>query len=453
VAIILPPQPWTRQPQVPTGVNWAHPLARYLKWLSPLGADNRDLVSNKLITLATGQFVSVNKNGRCLETPASLVATSNNLDLSAVGSKITVSFWANFSAFANNQTAPIKFTNNDGGAQEGFEIQYDYDGSTFVVYGYSASNFWKRGFNKPALGLHHIMMTFDRTQSYCGATLYVDGVNFPATWDSASGSTGSWGNGPFRLGALFTNGGNPSTFQLQNVTVLGGYAGTAQDAIREYTYPWQLFAPLPRRIFVGPSAGGAYTVTADAGSYALSGQAATLTKNSVLTADAGSYSLSGQAATLSWAGAGAFTLTADAGSYALSGQNATLTWASPGAYVLTADAGSYTMSGQSATLLKSNVLTAAAGAYSLSGQAATLSWAAAAAYTLTANAGSYILQGQSAVLTNSGEVITTTAPTEPNSIDWGALVAKTWGKDYVKPEWDYEFSNGRRFLEKKNPYA
>jgi hypothetical protein len=43
--------------------------------------------------------------------------------------------------------------------------------------------------------------------------------------------------------------------------------------------------------------------------------------------------------------------------------------------------------------------------------------------------------------------------TEPNSIDWGALVAKTWGKDYVKPEWDYEFSNGRRFLEKKNPYA
>jgi hypothetical protein len=131
------------------------------------------------------------------------------------------------------------------------------------------------------------------------------------------------------------------------------------------------------------------------------------------------------------AGGSPYTLTAEAGSYLFSGQDATLTYAAAGAYTLTAEAGSYILAGQDATL----------------------TYAGPAAYVLTAEAGAYFFQGQSATLTNSGEVITATATTEPNSISWGALVAKTWGKDYVKPEWDYEFSNGRRFLEKKNPYA
>jgi hypothetical protein len=218
--------------------------------------------------------------------------------------------------------------------------------------------------------------------------------------------------------------------------------------------PWQLFAPLPRRIFVGPSgAAGAYTLTADAGSYTLAGQDATLTKKSVHTADAGRYALDGQDATQSWAGAGAYTLTADVGAYTIAGQDATLRWPSPGAYTLTAEAGDYDIAGQDATLLKSSVLTADVGAYTIAGQDATLTKAAAAAYTLTAEAGAYVISGQSAILTNSGEVIPVVTEGPTIGISWGALVRKTWGKEWAEPEWDYQFSNGRRFKEKKNPYS
>ena len=150
-------------------------------------------------------------------------------------------------------------------------------------------------------------------------------------------------------------------------------------------------------------------VTADAGGYTLSGQAATLKAGRLLTGAAGSYTLSGQAATLYRA----LTLTGAAGSYTLSGQAATFALtrkltAAAGAYtlsgqaatlkagrVLTAAAGSYTLTGQAATLKAGRVATGAAGAYTLSGQAATL----VTGRTLAANAGAYTLSGQAAGLT------------------------------------------------------
>ena len=30
-------------------------------------------------------------------------------------------------------------------------------------------------------------------------------------------------------------------------------------------------------------------------------------------------------------------------------------------------------------------------------------------------------------------------------VDWESLVSKAWGKEYIKPEVAYEFSNGRKF--------
>jgi len=218
--------------------------------------------------------------------------------------------------------------------------------------------------------------------------------------------------------------------------------------------PYLLFATIPRRTFFDASGTpGAYTLTANPGAYTLSGQTADLTRSKLLTANAGAYTLSGQTADLTWAASSAYTLTANPGAYTLAGQTADLTWASPGAYVLTANAGAYTLSGQTASLLKGKLLTASAGAYTLAGQSADLTKSAAAAYTLTANAGAYTLAGQGAVLTNSGEVIPAASSEPTIGISWGALVRKTWGKEWVEPEWDYQFSNGRRFKEKKNPYS
>ena len=73
--------------------------------------------------------------------------------------------------------------------------------------------------------------------------------------------------------------------------------------------------------------GTANVITADAGSYSLTGQDAGLLRGYLVTADAGAYVLTGQDATLS---VGNKTLIADAGSYTLTGQNATLKYGKPG---------------------------------------------------------------------------------------------------------------------------
>lgn len=105
--------------------------------------------------------------------------------------------------------------------------------------------------------------------------------------------------------------------------------------------PFILFEPEVR--YLGLTSPQSYMLQAEAGSFALSGQAATLRLGYGLTAGAGSFALSGQAAGL------ALTrrLTAGAGSFALSGQDAALNSPNPR---MMAAAGSFVLTGQAATL-------------------------------------------------------------------------------------------------------
>lgn len=161
-----------------------------------------------------------------------------------------------------------------------------------------------------------------------------------------------------------------------------------------------------------------WRVTAAAGSFALSGQAAALKRGLVVAGGTGAFTLSGQAASLAWAhkvtaSAGAFILTgqdaallkgrtvvAGVGSFALSGQDAGLR----AAHKVVASAGAFTLTGQDAALLKGRTLTASAGSFTLSGQAAALKWS----HVLTASAGSYSLSGQAASL-KAGRVVVAAA--------------------------------------------
>lgn len=151
-----------------------------------------------------------------------------------------------------------------------------------------------------------------------------------------------------------------------------------------------------------------YSLTADAGSFALSGQAAALKADRRLTGNAGSFALSGQTAGLLYgrkvaAASGVFTftgqdvafrlgygLTAAAGSFALTGQTATLTRTRH----LVSDAGSFALSGQAATLKTARLLTAANGSFALNGQAAELR----RGFGMVASAGSFAFTGQAAQL-------------------------------------------------------
>lgn len=130
-------------------------------------------------------------------------------------------------------------------------------------------------------------------------------------------------------------------------------------------------------------------LAANAGSYTLTGQDVTFVVDRVLTAESGSFSLTGTDATLTYSGT-TYTLTADPGSYTLTGTDAAL----EAGRLLAASPGSYTLTGQDATLTRDAVLTAASGSYTLTGTAAALN----AGRKLTAESGSYTLSGTDASL-------------------------------------------------------
>lgn len=205
----------------------------------------------------------------------------------------------------------------------------------------------------------------------------------------------------------------------------GDWTNTASGNIGEY---------IGATIAIKPSAGGGatYTLTAEAGSFSISGTDASLLvgrsieaaagsysitgtdagllKGYSLNAEAGSYSVTGTDAALSYgralaAEAGSFSLSgtdasllhgrylsAEAGSYSLTGTDATLTYTPVGGYVLTAEPGSFSVSGTDASLLYGRVLSAESGSFAISGTAATL----AKGFRLSAEAGSYSLSGTAA---------------------------------------------------------
>jgi hypothetical protein len=96
-------------------------------------------------------------------------------------------------------------------------------------------------------------------------------------------------------------------------------------------------------------AGGAFTLSADGGTYSYSGNNANTLFNRRLVADGGTYTYTGNDANTLFNR----RLVADGGVYAYSGNNATLTYTQAGAFVLQADGGVYSYSGNNANLLYS----------------------------------------------------------------------------------------------------
>lgn len=161
------------------------------------------------------------------------------------------------------------------------------------------------------------------------------------------------------------------------------------------------------------AAAAAYSLAAAAGSFALTGQTATLAVK--MPAAAGSFALTGNAAALT----AARKLTAAAGAFVLTGNAAALSHG----YILPAAAGSFALTGQPAALPVTRRLVASAGAFILTGQAATLvrgyrMAGAAGTFVLTGNAaglmltrrlstaaGSFVLTGQSATFIRSRRLV------------------------------------------------
>jgi hypothetical protein len=139
-------------------------------------------------------------------------------------------------------------------------------------------------------------------------------------------------------------------------------------------------------------------VTADAGAFAFTGQAASLEYGREVAANAGSFAFTGTAANLEYG----YEILAAAGSFAFTGVNADLLRG--GDKTLAADAGSFAFTGQAANLERGYEIAAGAGSYSFTGQAAFLE----RGYEVAANAGSFAFTGQ-AVSLEIGRLLTAAA--------------------------------------------
>jgi hypothetical protein len=165
---------------------------------------------------------------------------------------------------------------------------------------------------------------------------------------------------------------------------------------------------------ISPGAGSTYTLTAEQGSYTLSGQTAGLRRNAVVPAAQGSYAVSGQNVTLTYTPAGGYTITAAQGTYAVTGQAAGLIHgyrlaASQGTYAITGSTalidfamavaqGTYTISGQTVQLSKSSPsVVAGQGTYTVSGQVVGLLYGR----RVVAAQGTYTVTGQDAALSRT----------------------------------------------------
>lgn len=413
MAAIIQPTPWARQPGGPVTANRIRFPHLVSFWpLNDVGTVPRDVAGFNTAASSSGVqqrtdprfgktlFYSGNDNVRI--NSATGIATGNSV--------LSISIWGKTTQTISSPRQMIVINNSSGGGSTAAVQLLCKNDNTIAAFKESGQQLVASGFS-PTIGRwFHVGYTWDGTTN----RIYINGVE--AANSTTAHSTGAVDH--IYIGD-YQAGGNESWRGDLALPAIFDVAMTPSEIYTLYNEPFVLCAPLPRRVFAGPSTTGAYTLTADAGAFTLTGQDATLTRDKVLTADAGSFTLSGQDATLTWGR----ILTADAGSFTLTGQDATLSYAPAGSYTLVADAGAFTLTGQDATLLKTRILTADAGSFSLSGQSATLTW--------------------------SGEPIVST-PREPQpGYDWGAWVRKLGGPE--TPYDAYQFTN-RRFKDKGNPY-
>lgn len=159
----------------------------------------------------------------------------------------------------------------------------------------------------------------------------------------------------------------------------------------------------------------AYTITADPGSYTLTGTNVGTLSGRACVADPGSYAVTGTDAALRYskgvsADPGSYVITGTAaallpqsvpGSYAITGTNAALIYNR----FITADAGSYAVVGTDAALTRQGKITADPGVYNTTGVDAALVFEGVGDFQIVAESGAYAITGTDAALRSPRSVV------------------------------------------------
>ena len=122
---------------------------------------------------------------------------------------VTVSFWLNWAAFANNDQLAFEFTPNTNNYDGGFAVNPNSSGGGGASSGYfsttisdGSGDYSIATFNRPsAAAWHFYSFTYNRstTTHQVDQTMYVDGVNQTAQFASSNAGLGNFANSTLYL--------------------------------------------------------------------------------------------------------------------------------------------------------------------------------------------------------------------------------------------------------------
>lgn len=380
MALILTSRvPWRRRPSGLVTVDLTSPLARGLVGQWPLNGTFRELLTGTYATSASAPgWTGSPLGGVAADFVAASSQTLNAGSNSAwdIASSFSISAW--FYARASTGYKTI-LSHRNADTTGAYGLNLSTSAQQIQVYLRTTSfSTWQPTTTYALNAWNHVVAVFDDTANTF--EVYLNGVSLGTTGvvTAPGGSSHS-----IRIGAIASTeyfNGSLADVALYNTAL----TFAEQWALYDPRTRFSLYAPLVHRVYFDIGGGsGPADLACDAGSYTLTGNAATLTKASALAPDAGSYTVAGNTTTLTVAR----ILTCDAGSYTLTGNAVTLTKAS----VLLPDAGAYTLTGNDATLTyqQAGSLTCDVGTYTVTGFDTTLT----VARLLTANTGDYTTTG------------------------------------------------------------
>lgn len=411
-----------QQPQIGVHIDWSNPITRGLVgWFTPF--DN--------CTNSGSATKTVKPYGVCANGQGSFGF------IKQLGSSVTLSKYSIFALTSGTVTSAERASFGAGKSTASPILHVGHHASTSQI----KMRVWCRSDagSNPADAFTTADVFDGRTHfaglTYDGSTIrsYVDGT--PDTTNAFSGASFTFTH--MALGATYRSG-NVSVMSTHDVALGVLFDRELSEAeVRSISQnPWQIFKPIPSRIFAVSAAsptyvtpgywtagystgevtgggGTTYTLTAQGGSYTVSGSSVTINRNRNLTVSGGTYTLTGnnailsrnknltaQGGTYSLQGANAVisrnrVLTAQGGIYTLTGQPVTITYTAAGVvYTLTALGGSYVITGQPVNISRNRNLTAQGGSYTYTGADVVIS----RNRTLTASGGTYSVTGASANL-------------------------------------------------------
>lgn len=266
--------PWTSQPQQAVGIDWGNPITRGLvlaenlanPFFDGLGKTNT-VVGTKVSASAVGMVTGFGSSG---------VGTTDSIQTQLTTHSVQRSYFA--LALANGSAAGGDFgrilDKRVSGAQVELIFRDDSAGTTTFSRAWTSDGSWFFT-NPPAGQWHKYLVRYDASSTANYPVIQVNGVRQSLTVSTTPSGSLVNTDDAFVIGNRKNDSARNWSGQIALVLIWDRILNDNEArAINEN--PWQIFKPLPRRIFVPLATGGGTTaVTADHNaSYTITGSVA-----------------------------------------------------------------------------------------------------------------------------------------------------------------------------------